>query len=48
VSTAPDITVVIPGWNLDAELHNAVASIRDQAVDCRIIIVDNCSAVRCQ
>jgi glycosyltransferase involved in cell wall biosynthesis len=45
LSASPDITVVIPAWNLDAELREAVASVRDQGVDADIIIVDNCSDV---
>lgn len=43
MTAATDITVVIPAWNLDAELREAVASVRDQRVDAEIVIVDNCS-----
>jgi glycosyltransferase involved in cell wall biosynthesis len=45
MSRSPDITVVIPAWNLDTELREAVASIRGQEVDCEIIVVDNCSDI---
>jgi glycosyltransferase involved in cell wall biosynthesis len=38
-----DVTVVIPAWNLDGELREAVASVREQEVDAEIIVVDNCS-----
>ena len=39
----PEISVVIPAWNLDAELREAYASVRAQDVDVEIIVVDNAS-----
>ena len=38
-----EITVIIPVWNLDRELRDAVASIRDQQVPVELVIVDNAS-----
>lgn len=45
LSAPSDITVVVPAWNLDAELREAVKSVRDQGVDAEILVVDNCSDV---
>ena len=39
----PDITVVIPAWNLGAELKEAVASLREQDPRPKVLIVDNAS-----
>lgn len=42
-NTKTDLTVIVPAWNLDAELREAVKGIKAQRVPCRIIIVDNAS-----
>ena len=38
-----DLTVVIPAWDLGAELDECLDSIKAQPIPCRILVVDNAS-----
>lgn len=39
----PVITVIIPAWNLGAELKTAAASVKSQGVNASILVIDNAS-----
>lgn len=43
MSTDPQVTIVIPAWNIGAELTEAVASAFDQGQLVRVVVVDNAS-----